>query len=53
LVKDTFFEFDSIGNDGDYVHLLVCDESKYFPARMMQIVKKYYTKKIFKECYEI
>ena len=34
-----YFEFDAIGSDGDHVHLFVGAEPKYFPSKIMQIIK--------------
>jgi len=33
------FEFDAIDNYGDHVHLFVGAEPKYFPSKVMQIIK--------------
>src|SRR5450759_2967079 len=47
------FEFDTIGADGDHVHLFVGAEPKYSPSRVMQIIKSITARKIFKEYPEI
>ena len=47
------FEFNAIGCDGYHVHLFVGAEPKYFPSRVMQIIKDIIARKIFKECLEI
>ena len=33
------FEFDSIGTDGDHVHIFIGSEPKYAPSRVMQIIE--------------
>lgn len=47
------FEFDSIGTDGDHVHLFVGAEPKYSPSRVMQIIKSITARQIFKKYPEI
>jgi putative transposase len=47
------FELDAIGCDGDHVHFFVGAELKYFPSRVMQILKSITARKIFKEYPEI
>jgi putative transposase len=33
------FEFDTIGTDGDHVHISIVSEPKYSPSKVMQIIK--------------
>ena len=43
------FEFDAIGSDGDHVHLFVGAEPKYFPSKVMQIIKSITARQTFKQ----
>lgn len=43
-----WFEFDSIGTDGDNVHVLVGAPPRYAPARVMQIIKSITARELFK-----
>jgi putative transposase len=47
------FEFDTIGTDGDHVHIFVGSEPKYSPSKVMQIIKSIAAKQIFKAFPEI
>lgn len=47
------FEFDTIGTDGDHIHLFVVAEPKYSPSRVMQIIKSITARQLFKEYPEI
>ena len=47
------FEFDAIGSDGDHVHLFVGAEPRYFPSKVMQILKSITARQIFKDYPEI
>jgi putative transposase len=51
--KRYWFQFDTIGTDGDHVHLFVGAEPKYSPSRVMQIVKSITAKQMFKAFPEI
>ena len=46
-----WFEFDSIGTDGDHVHILV--GAGYVPSRIMQIIKSITARQLFKRYREI
>jgi putative transposase len=48
-----FFEFDTIGSDGDHVHLFVGAEPKYSPSKVMQIIKSITARQVFKQYPEI
>ncbi len=48
-----WFEFDSIGTDGDHVHILVGAAPRYAPARVMQIIKSIIARQLFKRYPEI
>ena len=48
-----WFEFDSIGTDGDHVHILVGAAPRYAPARVMQIIKSITARQLFKRYPEI
>ena len=47
------FEFDTIGTDGDHVHIFVGSEPKYSPSKVMQIIKSIAAKQMFKSFPEI
>jgi putative transposase len=47
------FEFDTIGTDGDHVHIFVGSAPKYSPSKVMQIIKSIAAKQIFKAFPEI
>ena len=48
------FEFDTIGTDGDHVHIFVGSEKpKYSPSKVMQIIKSIAAKQMFKSFPEI
>jgi len=48
-----WFEFDSIGTDGDHVHILVGAAPRYVPSRVMQIIKSITAIQLFKRYPEI
>jgi putative transposase len=48
-----WFEFDTIGTDGDHVHIFVGSEPKYAPSKVMQIIKSITAKQMFKAFPEI
>ena len=48
-----WFEFDSIGTDGDYVHILVGAAPRYAPSKMMQIIGSITARQLFKRYPEI
>jgi putative transposase len=48
-----WFEFDSIGTDGDHVHILVGAAPRYAPSRVMQIIKSVTARQLFKRYPEI
>ncbi len=48
-----WFQFDTIGTDGDHVHLFVGAEPKYALSKVMQIIKSITTKQMFKAFPEI
>ena len=53
-IKERYwFEFDSIGTDGDHVHILVGAAPKYAPSRVMQIIKSITARQLFKRYPEI
>ncbi len=41
--------FETIGTDGDHVHLFVGAAPKYAPSRIMQIVKSITARELFRE----
>ena len=43
-----WFEFDTIGTDGDHVHIFVGAEPKYSPSRLIQIIKSISAREMFK-----
>ena len=47
------FEFDTIGTDGDHVHIFVGSEPKYSPSKVMKIIKSIAAKEMFKSFPEI
>jgi putative transposase len=47
------FEFDTIGTDGDHVHIFVGSEPKYSSSKVMQIIKSIAAKHMFKSFPEI
>lgn len=49
LVKGTVFEFDSISIDSDHVHFFVGARIKYFPSKVMKIMKSITTKRTLRE----
>jgi putative transposase len=51
--KGTVFEFDSIGSDDDNVNFFVGAGTKYFPSKLMQIMKSITTRRTFREYFEI
>lgn len=51
--KRYWFQFDTIGTDGDHVHVFVGAEPKYSPSRVMQIIKSITAKQMFKAFPEI
>lgn len=48
-----WFEFDSIGTDGDHVYMLVGAAPRYAPSRVMQIIKSITAIQLFKKYPEI
>ena len=48
-----WFEFDSIGTDGDHVHILVGAAPRYSPSKVMQIIKSVTARQLFKRYPEI
>jgi len=42
------FEFDTIGTDGDHLHIFVGAEPKYSPSRLIQIIKSITAREMFK-----
>ena len=48
-----WFEFESIGTDGDHVHILVGAAPRYAPSRVMQIIKSITARQLFKRYPEI
>ncbi len=48
-----WFEFDSIGTDGDHVHILVGAAPRYSPSKIMQIIKSITARQMFKRYPEI
>jgi hypothetical protein len=53
LVRGTVFELDSIGSDGDHAHFFIGAGTKYFPSKVMQIMKNITTRRTFREYSEI
>ena len=51
--KRYWFEFDSIGTDGDHVHILVGAAPRYSPSKVMQIIKSITARQLFKRYPEI
>ncbi len=49
LVKGTVFEFDSIDGDVEHVHFFVDAGTKYFPSKVMRIMKSIIPRKTFRE----
>jgi putative transposase len=47
------YEFESIGTDGDHVHILVGAAPRYAPSKVMQAVKSITARMIFKKYPEI
>jgi putative transposase len=47
------FQFDSIGTDGNHMHVFVGSEPKYSLSRVMQIIKSITAKQMFKAFPEI
>ena len=45
--------FDTIGTDGDHVHVFVGAAPKYSPSKIMQIIKSILAKELFKRYPEI
>jgi putative transposase len=45
--------FDAICIDGDYLYFSIGAESKYSPSKVMQTIKSFISRKIFKEYSEI
>ena len=43
------FEFDTLGCDGDHVHLFVGASPKYAPSRVIQIIKSITAREFFKQ----
>lgn len=48
-----WFVFESIGTDGDHVHVLVGAPPRYAPSRVMQIVKSITARQLFAQYPEI
>lgn len=42
-------KFESVGTDGDHVHIFVGAAPRYAPSRIMQIIKSITAKEMFKE----
>lgn len=53
IIEILCFEFDTIGTDGDHVHIFVGSEPKYAPSKVMQIIKSITAKQMFKAFPEI
>ena len=47
------FEFESIGTDGDHVHILLGAVPRYAPSRVMQVIKSITARMFFKKYPEI
>jgi len=48
-----WFDFDSIGTDGDYVHIFVGAAPRYSPSRVVQIIKSITAREFFKQFPEV
>ena len=48
-----WFVFESIGTDGDHVHILVGAPPRYAPSKVMQIVKSITARELFNQYPEI
>ena len=48
-----WFDFDSIGSDGDHVHILVGAAPRYAPSKVMQIIKSLTARHMFGKYPEI
>jgi putative transposase len=53
LSERYFLNFDSLGSDGDHLHILVEGPPKYSPSRIMQICKSIIAIQLFKRFPEI
>jgi putative transposase len=53
ISKRYCFEFETIGTDGDHVHIFMGSAPKYAPSRVMQIIKSITAKQMFKAFPEI
>ena len=53
IAERYWFEFDSIGTDGDHVHILVGAAPRYSPSRIMQIIKSITARQLFAKYPEI
>ena len=47
------FEFESIGTDGDHVHILVGAVPRYAPSKVMQVIKSITARMLFEKYPEI
>lgn len=53
-IKERYcFEFETIGTDGDHVHIFVGAAPKYAPSRIMQIIKSITARELFEKYPEI
>jgi putative transposase len=43
------FEIEELGSDGDHVHMLVSAPPRYFPSRVMNIIKSITARLMFKQ----
>ena len=53
IAKRYWFEFDSIGTDGDHVHLLIGAAPRYAPSKVMQIIKSITARELLRRYPEI
>jgi putative transposase len=53
IAERYWFEFESIGTDGDHVHILVGAAPRYAPSKVMQVIKSITARLMFNRYPEI